>query len=125
MGATLEVEGLGKKPATIKKRQASTIQDPIKLETLSDKLYGVMDKVLDYAKEVMESKEQIEVSRWTKDGKVEKYKVDKYTPDHKLKVAEIITPKVFADKKDVSTGGDPAKPIPVSFNFVPIQPRKD
>ena len=112
------LEQLKRKSKTPK--PVSTITDPIKIENLSEKLYGTTEKVLAFCNEVMDSKEQIEIKRYTKVGEVEKYMVDKYTPDHKLRVAEIIIPKVFADKKDTGAPGDPLRPTPVSFNFVPI-----
>ena len=112
-----------KKPKS--KKTVAVLKDPVKIEHLSEKLYGTMEKILEYCNEVLDSKEKIIISRYTKVGEVEKYEVDKYTPDHKLRVAEIITPKVFADKKEISGAGDPTRPMPVSFNFVPIQPKKE
>ena len=109
-----------KKGRLYNKRPTAVINDAKKVEALSDKLYTTMEKVLKFANEVFDSNEMIEVKRWTKDGKYDTFKVEKYTPEHKLRVMEIITPKVFADKKDISMAGDPSKPVPVAFNFVPL-----
>lgn len=91
-------------------------------------LCKAVEESLKFAMEVFTSKATIEVKQYTKEGEVKKMMVPLYTAEHKIRVFEKLSDKVFSDKKQtelITKSGDDENPNALNvagFHFVPLKP---
>jgi len=99
---------------------------PDKIKSMSKLLTECVEEGLLFAKKILSNKEQVQVERFTRHGETERFKHDKYSPELKLRILEILVGKVFAEKKDIGIEpNDPNSPTVVGFKFVPVEKKPD
>jgi hypothetical protein len=99
--------------------------EPDQAKRMTKLLTECVEEGLNFAKAVLKSKEQVEIIRFTREGIREKLKMDKYSPELKVKLTEILIGKVFAEKKDIGVEPDDPNALQVvGFKFVPVE-KKD
>lgn len=79
---------------------------------------------LEYALKVLKNNEQVKVERLSKFHKKEIALEDRYPPEIKVKILEILINKVYADRKEqiLEPVKDESALNIVSFDFVPLHP---
>lgn len=76
---------------------------------------------LNYAYSVLNNNEQVEITRLNKYHQSEVVKQDRYTPEQKIKLFEILVDKVFSNRKDPAELFENEDGIKVvGFNYVKI-----
>lgn len=99
---------------------------PQQVAKMTKLLNNCVEKGLEFAEKVLSNKEKVEIVRFTRTGVQEKFKADKYSPEMKLKILEIVIGKVFAERKDVGIDPPDDSDIQVvGFNFTPIKKSKE
>ena len=107
---------------------------PLVLETQKEivKMSALVNKCvykgLEYAYSVLNNKDQVSIERMNKYHKIEKVVQDRYTPEQKIKLLEILVDKVFANRKEPLDGfgeGDGDGPRVVGFSFIPVGKGKE
>lgn len=117
--------GRKKKPENAKKETHKRLPLVLTTEKESLKMSNLVIKCVEvglkYAYEVLNNDEQVEITRLNKYHQSEVVVQDRYTPEHKIKLLEILVDKVFTDRKEPVDSFDTNDgPRVVGFNFIPI-----
>lgn len=112
----------GRPPRNPAKPQSKRVElEPNQVKRLSKMLTNCVEEGLKFAEKILSNNEQVQIERFTRHGETERFKHDKYSPELKLRILEILVGKVFAEKKDI--GIEPTDPNAiqvVGFKFTPV-----
>lgn len=117
----------GRPPKNPAKPKSNRVElEPDQVKRLSKLLTNCVEEGLKYAEQILSNNEQVQVERFTRHGETERFKHDKYSPELKLRILEILVGKVFAEKKDI--GIEPADPNAINvvgFKFTPAEKKPE